>query len=261
MCRRGHFIIIAVELQDKLHYYMPLRCLEYDLEDLHRQLRRLQERYDREGGLAAGEEFLSGIKETDRLIPVITILLYHGAGKWTAARQLSDLPDLTAMDEPMKKLAAEYRLHVINLTDLNENKFESGLRELIGTMKRKDNKKALLTYCRENKERFSALDDDTYDLICTMLHMKTLKIRKEENRNPKEDTLNMCKAIEDLIKDSKEEGAAIGRKEGRKEGAKAGEERLSTLILRLAQDDRMAEALSAAKSVRTRRKLYREYGI
>lgn len=161
------------------------------------------------------------------------------------------------MDEPMKKLAADYRLHVINLTDLDENKFESGLRELIGMMKRKDDKKALLTYCRENEKRFAALDDDTYDLICTMLHMKTLKIKKEENRNPKKETLNMCKAIEDLIKESKEEGAAIGRKEG----AKAGEERLSALIVKLAQDNRMAEALSAAKSVRTRRKLYQEYGI
>lgn len=261
LCRGGHFMIIAAELQDKLHYCMPLRCMEYDAEDLRRQLRRLKESYRRNGGLETAEEYLSGIKKTDRLIPVVTILLYHGEGKWTSASRLSDMLDLTGMDAAMKGLMNEYRLHVFNLTDLDENKFETGLRELIGMVKRKDDEEELLAYCRENAERLSGLDEDTYDLICTMLNKKTLIMNKDSSRNRKEDTVNMCKALDDLERHSKEKGIAIGRELGEKRGEKRGEERLGMLITRLAQDDRMKEALSAAKSVRVRRRLYQEYGI
>lgn len=128
LCRKDGFIIIAVENQDEEHLYMPLRCLEYELEDLKRQIRRIKRRYDRRKDLRPGAEFLSGIRQSDRFIPTVTILVYHGKGKWNAAERLQELMDLSGADETLRKLLADYRLRIYNLTDLDETCREQGRR-------------------------------------------------------------------------------------------------------------------------------------
>ena len=135
LCRKGHFAILAVENQDRPNLCMPLRCLEYDVEDFVRQLRRLKRRYQQEGGLKQGMEYLSGIKAGDRLIPSVTLVFYHGEGEWTAPVALQEMLDMGSMDETLKALHMEYRIRVIRLSDLKEEWFETGLRELIGMMK------------------------------------------------------------------------------------------------------------------------------
>ncbi len=181
--KEGHFVILAVENQENLNFCMPLRGLEYDVEEFAKQLRRMRRQYEQKGQLETGAEYLSGIRKTDRLIPVVTVLFYHGKGKWQAPVQLQEMLDMNGMDETLKAMHMNYRLHVINLTELKEENFETGLRELVGMMKRRDDKEEMGRYCKENAERFENIDDETYDLICTMLNLKTLLKKKEQNRN------------------------------------------------------------------------------
>ena len=65
-CKKGHLVIFAVENQNTPNLCMPLRNLEYDVEDFVRQLRRLRRRYQEKGGLKGEVEYLSGIRKTDR---------------------------------------------------------------------------------------------------------------------------------------------------------------------------------------------------
>lgn len=253
LCSPKGFVIIAIENQDVENLYMPLRCMEYEVEDLRRQLRRLQQRYDRQKNLAQGAEFLSGIKRSDRFIPTAQIVLYHGKGKWTAPQSLNSMMDSSGADEALAKFITDYRIHVIHLTELDENKFETGLRELIGMLKCWDSKKAMQAYCREHADRFENINDATYDLLCVMLHMKSLKSKKENYRKAKRGTLNMCKAFEDW---SKEE-----RKKGKKDGMKLGEKKAFMLMSKLIQDNRFEEARRIADNTALRKKLYLEYGI
>lgn len=245
LCRNGHFILLAVENQDQISYCMPLRCAEYDLSDLNRQLRRLKQHYRKTKALKGGAEYLSGMKAADRLIPSITVVLYHGKGGWTAATQLHEILDLEGMDAPLRKFLENYRLHVVSLTDLDENKFETDLRDVIGMAKCRGNKEALKVYCREHADRLRNLNGDTYDLICALLNLKSLMISGKNYYNNETEDVNMCKAIEDWAKEEQEKG----------------EEKLSTLIKRLHQDNRTDDILKAAKSVRTRRRLYQEYKL
>lgn len=245
----GHFVILAVECQAEINYGMPLRCMEYDVEDFIRQLRRIRHRHEQDGDLKSKAEFLSGIKETDRLNPVITVLLYHGPGKWNAAASLQDMVDMEGLDEKMRTLLPDYKLHVIHLTELDETLFQTGLRELVGMMKRSGEKKRMLQFMKENEERFRNMDDELYDLICTMMGLKKIAGKKEACRNEGKETYDMCVAFDEMMRDSK------------MQGEKKGEARLSSLISRLYQEDRAADVLKAAQSVRFRNKLYREYGI
>lgn len=257
----GHFVMLAVECQAEINYCMPLRCLEYDVEEFSRQLRRMRRRYEQEGGLKTGPEFLSGIRETDRLTPVITVLLFHGQGKWNAATSLQDMVDMQGLEGKMRVLHPDYKLHVINLTKLDETLFESGLRELVGMMKCSGEKEKMQRFMKENEKRFRNMDDELYDLICTMVGLKKLERRKEEFKNDREETYDMCIAFDEMLRDSKEEGKRIGERAGEKRGEKRGEARLGALISRLDQEGRNSEIIRAAQSVRVRNRLYREYGI
>lgn len=182
--RNHHFVMIAVENQDRINYCMPLRCMEYDVVDFVKQLRRIKNRYKKEGGLETLEEY-----------------------------------------------------------------FETELRELVGMMKRRESKEEMRKYYEKNEARFRNMDEDTYDLICTMLDLKTLAAKKKTYRNAEKGAVDMCKAFDDLVKD------------GEKRGEKRGEEKLGSLVEKLVLDGRMADLLEVSKNVRKRKELYREYGI
>lgn len=250
LLRRGpHLVLIALENQLKRNYCMPFRCMEYDVMDVAKQLRMLRSRYEKEGGLDTEEEYLSGIKKTDRLIPGITIVFYHGKGKWEAPGQLSEMLDLEGMDDSLKALFANYRIHVICLDELKEENFKTGLRELIGMMKRRDDKAAMEKYCAENAERFMHMDEDTYDAVCKMLDLKGVWAKKERCRNLTKEDFDMCKAFDEMVKD------------GERRGVKHGEERLGSLMEKLLQSGRTEDALRASRNGKMRKKLYEEYGI
>lgn len=253
LCRNGHPVLLAVENQDQINYCMSLRCAEYDLTDLTRQLRRLKRHYRKSKELKGSAEYLSGMKATDRLIPSVTIVFYHGKGKWTAATQLKEILDLDGADEPLRRFLENYHLHVVSLEELDENRFETDLREVIGIAKCRGDKKALQAYCEDHADRLRSLSEDTYDLICTLLNRENLIQKKENYYNEETEDIDMCKAMDDWEKEAR----AKGKKEGRKEG----EEKLSTLIQNLSRDNRLDDILKAASSVRARNRLYREYSL
>lgn len=257
LCRGQHFVLIAVENQSRLSYCMPFRCMEYDVMDLAMQLRRLRNRYQENGELKTSEEFLSGIRKSDRLIPNVTIVFYHGKGKWKAPAQLYEMLDVAGMDETLENLLENYRIHVICLEELKEENFKTGLRELIGLMKRRDDKNAMKKYCAENAVRFEHIDEDTYDVICRLLNLKILLKGKAKYKNCEREDFNMCKAFDEMVKD----GEMRGEKRGEKRGKKMGEERLGNLMEKLLKENRLEEALNASRNISLRKRLYQEYGI
>ncbi len=244
---------MALENQDEENPYMPLRCLEYDVEDLERQLRHLKRYYQRNGGLEPGKEYLCGIKGTDRLVPTVTLVVFHGKGEWKAATGLQEILDTSGMDDVLSRMLADYRIRVLNLAQLEEGNFKTGLRELVGMFKRRDSKQEMQKYYTKNRERFRKMDEETYDVICAILKLDALEKKKSGCCPQKKEGFNMCKAFDDWAKEEQEKG----RKEGRKEG----EIRLGMLIDRLIGEGRTADARKAATDLQARRRLYQEYGI
>ena len=76
----------------------------------------------------------------------------------------------------------------------------------------KNNLKARLL----SDNKFKCLDFLTYDLISSVTSIKV------KNAVNKKGVVNMCKAVEEMLEDSKLEGRVEGRAEGRKEGRKEG---------------------------------------
>ena len=78
-----------------------------------------------------------------------------------------------------RKYTANYRINLVTLADLQEERFETGLREVIGMMKRGRDKDAMREYCRKNEERLRRLDDETYDVISGWIHHSKMAAYKE----------------------------------------------------------------------------------
>ncbi len=71
----------------------------------------------------------------------------------------------------------------------------------------------------------------------------------------------MCKALDEMMEDSRRDGIRIGEKRGEKRGEKNGERRFAALAERLMKDSRTEDLERAVSSEAFRRKLYREYGM
>ena len=135
---------------------------------------------------------------------------------------------------------------------MQEEQFETGLREVIGMMKRGRDKNAMREYCRKNEERFRRLDEETYDVISVMIHHRKLEEYKENCRVEK-GRIDMCQALEEMMEDS--------RQEGRQEGLLDGEKRLADLVSMLLTTGRVEDIRKAMDNSEFRRELYRECGI
>lgn len=81
------------ENQTEIHTAMPLRSLLYDTlrytkqaEDVAAEYR--QQRKEGHSPKMTKAEFLSGWKYTDKLEPVITLVIYYGTDEWDGAKSL-----------------------------------------------------------------------------------------------------------------------------------------------------------------------------
>ncbi len=94
--------------------------------------------------------------------------------------------------------------------------FQTDLKLLFGFLQRDKDEKALRKYVEENREGFSDLAEDTYDMIRQFSH--TRELDKKKAVYEKKGKVDMCKALEDMKAISREEGQKIGREEGQKIG-------------------------------------------
>ena len=96
------YLLLAAELQSELHYAMPARNMLYDAIQYTEQIEAITKihRSHKDKAENVGE-FLSGFYKSDKLLPVITLTLYLGAGQWDAPKSLHEM--LTVRDESLLK--------------------------------------------------------------------------------------------------------------------------------------------------------------
>ena len=215
VCREGSYILIGVENQDMVHYAMPFRCMEYDVLEYKKQLKRIKEDYRKvrerknEMGNGAAAEFLSGMRKEDRLSPVITIVFYHGEDEYDGCRNLHDMLDFGKKNEIFKQYISDYHINLVTAKDLEEKNFQTGIRELIGFLKRRESKEELRKYCEENERRMREMDEDTFDVISVMIN-KSDFIEQKRNYRQEGERVDMCRAMEEWGEDLRKEGLERG---------------------------------------------------
>ncbi len=212
---KKQYLVIGIENQDEVHFAMPLRCMEYDAMEYKQQLRQIN--YNNKNNNIQHKKsaaFLSKMDITDKLCPVVTLVFYHSNDTYTGCKSLHEMLEWNHKNNVYKPYIADYKLNLILLNELDEDVFETGLKDLIGIMKHSKSKKELQGYVTEHKDRMENIDELAYDTISVMINHKDIMNYKERSRN-EEGGIDMCQAIIEMIEDGKVEGVEKGREEER----------------------------------------------
>ena len=108
---------------------MPVKNMVYDsleyagqVEKSARSHREAKQRPSTSG------EYLTGFYSNDRLIPVITVVVYFGMDSWTAPRSLHEM--LSVQDPEVLAMIPDYRINLFSPAEIKDeelNKLQSSL--------------------------------------------------------------------------------------------------------------------------------------
>ena len=201
---------LGTELQTHVHYAMPVRNQLYDAIEYYNQMEEtaLRHRTERSSTGSDSSAFLSGFRKDDRLIPVFTLTIHFGPEPWDGPLSLHDRMEVK--DPEILKYIQNYRIHLIEPAGLSRaelEKFQSSFREVMGCIKYSEDEKALEEFMKDNPRM--NMDIRAARVIGMMTGTE---IGYEEE---KEGKINMCKAIEDMMRHSQEKGHAEGKEEER----------------------------------------------
>ena len=217
-----HTLLVALEAQSDIHYAMPVRVINGDSMQYHEQWRRIRNRHRQRRDLR-GAGYLSGFHKKDRLFPVITLVLYFGRKPWDGPDNLWDMMNIEEFPETVRQYIADYPLRLIDVRRYpHSERFYTDLRVVFGFLAVDSEKDALLDFIEKHEKEFHSLREDAYDMIAVMSHSRELMKRKHDYLNRKGE-VNMCQAINDLMRDEFQNGKTAGLREGRSEGLREGE--------------------------------------
>ena len=200
------YILLGIENQTSIHYAMPVRNGIYDFLQYGKQVSDIAARHPKQKDKAeSNAEFLSGFYKTDKIVPVVTLVIYFGANEWNGPISLMDMMDTLSTE--FTEYVQDYKIHLIqpfNLSDDDLQKFQSSLREVLGCIKYSQDKEKLSIFMKDNpRMNMEAMAARVIEVMTNM----SIEIPEGEEK------IDMCKAIEDMIK----ERACIEREEGKVE--------------------------------------------
>lgn len=209
------FMILGIENQSEVHYAMPLRQLLYDVLNYENQRMEL-EREHREKKDLKGAAYLSGISKEDRLIPVITLVIYWGCDPWSGAKTLHEMLDIPPVLAQYKDIINDYRMNLLEVNSMdNLESYRGELKALLGFIRYQKDKEELRRFIDENTGIFQGMTEETARAISVLGNVPELErfldtnVEHEYNR----EAIDMCQALKEMIEDGRAEGKAEGKAE------------------------------------------------
>ena len=208
------YCILGCEDQGAIHYAMPVKNMLYDSMQFARQVTKAAKSHRQEKEhKPTSDEFLSGFYKTDRLIPVVTLVIYWGPDRWDGPLTLKEM--YTEADDAVMQYVPDYKINLIapeQMSDDEIKEFQTSLKEVMLYIKYSKDKNKLLEIAQEDPD-FLSVDRQAAEVINTVTNSK---LKYPEGK----ETINMCLAIEEMRMDSKREGIREGEIKGAVETCK-----------------------------------------
>ena len=202
-------VIMACEIQDKVHYAMPVRAMLYDSLSYTDQARKLWEKLKQEEKKTVStESFLSKFQKGDKLSPVITLVLYYGDEEWDGSVELHQMFGDLKSQEWIKRYVSNYKINLVRPQNIEDfTMFKSDLQMIFPMLKYKNNRKDMAEYINHNSDFFQTVSTEDVYAIEALLGSGSFW----SNIFDKEKEVhNMCKAFEDIYTDGVAEGIEKG---------------------------------------------------
>lgn len=244
-------LLIGAELQEYVDYTMPLRIMDLDVLSYLRQKKSIASRHKIKD-YRWESEYLSGFLKSDRLIPVVTLVLYLGEQPWDGARSLHEMMDLTKFPSALRNRIKNYEIDVLDVqhtSDEELRKFPSDVRFMLLFIKHSKDKKALSDL--KNLCGQESVSTDTFETLANYVDEPALLDWSQKQE--KGDERNMCEGIRALVEDGRNDGLRLGKAEG--------ESRVNCLINLLLENDRIDDIKRAVKDKKYQNKLFAEFQL
>ena len=201
------YCILGCEDQGAIHYAMPVKNMLYDSMQFARQVTKAAKSHRQEKEhKPTSDEFLSGFYKTDRLIPVVTLVIYWGPDRWDGPLTLKEM--YTEADDAVMQYVPDYKINLIapeQMSDDEIKEFKTSLKEVMLYIKYSKDKNKLQKVTQAD-ESFQNLDRQAAEVINVTTNSK-LKYPEGKGK------IDMCLALEEMRMDSKIEGAVKAYKE------------------------------------------------
>ena len=198
------YCILGCEDQSRVHYAMPVKNMLYDSMQYARQVTKAAKshRQEKEHKPSSGE-FLGGFHKTDRLIPVVTLVIYWGPDRWDGPLSLKEM--YAAADDAIMQYVPDYKINLIapeQMSDDEIKEFKSSLKEVMLYIKYSKDKAKLQEIAQEDPN-FLSMDRQAAEVINVTTNSR---LKYPEGK----ETINMCLAIEEMRNESRLEGEIKG---------------------------------------------------
>ena len=196
------YAILAVENQEGIHYGMPVRVMGYDYYTYNKQYQDRRTYYRQNNIKLEENEFISGIRKTDRFLPVVTLVLYYGEEDWDGPTSLHDMLDIP---EEIRAYVGDYPVNIIQVKE-SKLKFHNQsnvdlfkvLSILYDRSKTKEQRNEELRQYEANR----AIDEKVIDVIAATTNIK-IEYNKVGERN-------VCTLWDEVREEGREEGRVQG---------------------------------------------------
>lgn len=207
---KAAYAVLGIENQDKIHYAMAVKNMLYDALQYAKQVEEAKRSY--RNGLNKkkiklnSEEFLSGLKKADRLMPVITLVVYFGDKDWDGAKSIHEM--LSVDDDELLSYVPNYKINLIEpakISDEDYDKFKTDVGSVLQFIKHQSDEDGSWI---KGKTRFKHVEKEAVELINLITGSKIIGEEKEE-------VVDMCRAWENSINNAMREGMREGELKGK----------------------------------------------
>ena len=193
------FVVWGLVNQEKIHYAMPLRHMLGDALSYLKEYQDLAAKNKQENNFETEDEFLSKMKKTDRLHPVVSICIYYGEKEWDGPFRLTDMLDIP---EELKDIVSDYDMHLVQLLKSEGFRFHNEdintVFEICRAIYKKEHDKIRQIY------ETRAIDTELAFTIGAIT--KTQRLINEALQTEMGGTVDMCKAMEEWEQECVEKG-------------------------------------------------------
>lgn len=193
MDKRTAYLLLAIENQSNIHYAMPIKNMVYDALQYAKQVEEAVASHkvsgDYEG--ADSDEYLSGFMKEDRLLPVVTLVIYFDSRKWDGPLSIHEM--FWEQDARVLALVPDYKINLIapaSIGDHDFEKFQSSLKEVLSFIKYARDKVELKKVLNSD-ESFRHLGRNEVDVLNACVGAKIAV-------NEGEEAIDVCLAIQQM---------------------------------------------------------------
>ena len=248
-------IIMGIEGQTGVHYYMPVRCMELDALSYSLQCRKISEKAKADKRL---RKYADGVPKGTKIAPTVTLVFYYGDTPWDGPLSVYDMLDIP---EDMKAWARptipDYQMNIIDVKHITDDEiemFEGDLKAFL-LMIRDD-------YDREKLKTVIATHRETWYAIGTIKKDKRyMEYINQISDADIEGGIYMDATLDRLIAEGEKRGEARGETRGEARGEKRGKACVNELGVRMERAGRTADFMKSLTDEEFQRKLFIEFKI